>query len=103
MPLACELIVQTLEEAGVEYVFGIPGGGTGQIFNYLYGKEDRIKVILVRHEQSAAIMADAYARATGKPAVVMGQGLFIGSNASFGIMESMLSSSPMVVLTDTSD
>jgi acetolactate synthase-1/2/3 large subunit len=48
-------------------------------------------------------MADAYGRATGKPAVVMGQGLFIGSNASFGIMEAMLSSSPMLVLTDTSD
>ena len=103
MPTASELIVQTLEEAGVEYVFGIPGGGTGQIFQLLHGKEDRIKVILVRHEQAAAIMADAYARATGKPAVVMGQGLFIGSNASFGIMEAMLSSSPMVVLTDTSD
>ena len=103
MPTASELIVQTLEEAGVEYVFGIPGGGTGQIFQLLHGKEDRIKVILVRHEQAAAIMADAYARATGKPAVVMGQGLFIGSNASFGIMEAMLSSSPMLVLTDTSD
>ena len=48
-------------------------------------------------------MADAYGRAAGKPAVVMGQGLFIGSNASFGIMEAMLSSSPMLVLTDTSD
>ncbi len=103
MPNASELIVQTLEEAGVEYVFGIPGGGTGQIFQLLHGKEDRIKVILVRHEQAAAIMADAYGRATGKPAVVMGQGLFIGSNASFGIMEAMLSSSPMLVLTDTSD
>jgi acetolactate synthase I/II/III large subunit len=103
MPKAHELIVQALEEAGVEYVFGIPGGGTGQIFNLLYGKEDRIKAILVRHEQAAAIMADAYGRATGKPAVVMGQGLFIGSNASFGIMEAMLSSSPMLVLTDTSD
>ena len=103
MPTASELIVQTLEEAGVEYVFGIPGGGTGQIFNLLYGKEDRIKTILVRHEQAAAIMADAYGRATGKPAVVMGQGLFIGSNASFGIMEAMLSSSPMLILTDTSD
>jgi acetolactate synthase-1/2/3 large subunit len=103
MPKANELIVQALEEAGVEYVFGIPGGGTGQIFNLLYGKEDRIKTILVRHEQSAAIMADAYGRATGRPAVVMGQGLFIGSNASFGIMEAMLSSSPMLVLTDTSD
>ena len=103
MPTASELIVQTLEEAGVEYVFGIPGGGTGQIFQLLYGREDRIKTILVRHEQVAAIMADAYGRATGKPAVVMGQGLFIGSNASFGIMEAMLSSSPMLVLTDTSD
>ena len=103
MPTASELIVQTLEEAGVEYVFGIPGGGTGQIFQLLYGKEDRIKTILVRHEQAAAIMADAYGRATGKPAVIMGQGLFIGSNASFGIMEAMLSSSPMLILTDTSD
>ncbi len=103
MPQAHELIVQQLEEAGIEYVFGIPGGGTGQIFNLLVGKEDRIKTILCRHEQTAAIMADAYGRATGKPAVVMGQGLFIGSNASFGIMESMLSSSPMLVLTDTSD
>ncbi|MDE2939181.1 MAG: thiamine pyrophosphate-binding protein [Chloroflexota bacterium] len=103
MPQAHELIVQFLEEAGIEYVFGIPGGGTGQIYNLLVGREDRVKAILCRHEQTAAIMADAYARATGKPAVVMGQGLFIGSNASFGIMESMLSSSPMVVLTDTSD
>ncbi len=103
MPQADELIVQFLEEAGIEYVFGIPGGGTGQIYNLLVGREDRVKVILCRHEQTAAIMADAYGRATGKPAVVMGQGLFIGSNASFGIMESMLSSSPMLVLTDTSD
>ena len=103
MPNASELIVQCLEEAGVEYVFGIPGGGTGQIYNILYGKEDRIKTILVRHEQVAAIMADAYGRATGRPAVVMGQGLFIGSNATFGIMEAMLSSSPMLILTDTSD
>ena len=103
MPQAHELIVQSLVEAGIEYVFGIPGGGTGQIYNLLVGKEDRIKAILCRHEQTAAIMADVYGRATGKPAVVMGQGLFIGSNASFGIMEAMLSSSPMLVLTDTSD
>ncbi len=103
MPQANELIVQALEEAGIEYVFGMPGGGTGQIYGLLYGREDRIKTILCRHAQTAAIMADVYGRATGKPAVVMGQGLFIGSNASFGIMEAMLSSSPMVVLTDTSD
>jgi len=103
MPLASEMIVQTLEEAGVEYVFGIPGGGTGQIFQILETKQDRIKTLLVRHEQVAAIMADAYGRASGKPAAIMGQGLFMGSNATFGIMEAMLSSSPMLILTDTSD
>ena len=103
MASTAEHILQVLEEAGVEYVFGIPGGGTSQIFALMHGREDRIKPILVRHEQVAGIMADAYGRATGKPAAVMGQGLFIGSNASFGIMEAMLSSSPMLVVTDTSD
>ena len=103
MPSASEMIVQTLEEAGVEYVFGIPGGGTGQIFQILETRQDRIKTLLVRHEQVAAIMADAYGRASGKPAAIMGQGLFMGSNATFGIMEAMLSSSPMLILTDTSD
>ena len=103
MAQASELIVQFLREAGVDAVFGIPGGGTGQIFAHLAGKEPAIHTYLARHEQTAAIMADAYARAAGKPAVIMGQGLFMGSNAAFGIMEAMLSSSPMVVLTDTSD
>ena len=103
MPQASELIVQFLHEAGVDAVFGIPGGGTGQIFTHLVGKAPAINTYLTRHEQTAAIMADAYARAAGKPAVIMGQGLFMGSNAAFGIMEAMLSSSPMVVLTDTSD
>ena len=103
MPQASELIVQFLKEAGIDAVFGIPGGGTGQIFSHLVGMEGTINTYLVRHEQTAAIMADAYARATGKPAVIMGQGLFMGSNAAFGIMEAMLSSSPMLVLTDTSD
>lgn len=96
-----EEIVRVLEEAGVEYVFGIPGGGTMAIYEALYGSP--IRTLLVRHEQTAAIMADAYGRATGKPAVVLGQGLFIASNASFGIMEAYLSSSPMLILTDTSD
>ena len=103
MAQASELIVRFLQEAGVDAVFGIPGGGTGQIFAHLAGKEPAIHTYLARHEQTAAIMADAYARAAGKPAVIMGQGLFMGSNAAFGIMEAMLSSSPMVVLTDTSD
>ena len=102
MTVGHEMIADVLQEAGIEYVFGIPGGSTGAIYNSLYDRPG-VKAILARHEQGAAIMADAYGRATGRPAVVMGQGLFIGSNASFGIMEAQLSSSPMVVLTDTSD
>ena len=97
------VIADILEEAGVEYVFGIPGGSTGEIYDALFDKSKNIKTVLARHEQGAAIMADAYGRTTGKPAVVMGQGVFIGSNASFGIMEAYMSSSPMIVLTDTSD
>ena len=103
MARADELIVQVLEEAGVDHLFGIPGGGTGQIFVSLQGGQGKTRTVLVRHEQAAAIMADAYGRATGKPAAIMGQGVFMGSNASFGIMEAFLSSSPMLVLTDTSD
>ena len=103
MTTAAEMIADVLVEAGVEYVFGIPGGGTGQIYDALFDKSDQVRAVLARHEQAAAIMADAYGRASGKPAVVMGQGLFIGSNAAFGIMEAYLSSTPMIVLTDTSD
>ena len=103
MARAHELVVQALEEGGIDHVFGIPGGGTGQIFSSLYGKEGSIRTVLTRHEQAAAIMADAYGHTTRKPAAIMGQGVFMGSNASFGIMEAYLSGSPMVVLTDTSD
>ena len=103
MARAHELIVKALEEGGVDHVFGIPGGGTGEIYASLYGLEGRIRTILTRHEQTAAIMADAYGRATGKPAAIMGKGVFMGSNAAFGIMEAFTSSSPMIVLTYTSD
>ena len=97
------MIADVLDEAGIEFVFGLPGGGTVGIFNSLWDKRQSVRAILVRHEQGAAIMADAYGRATGRPAVIMGQGAFMGSNALFGMMEAYSSGSPMVVLTDTSD
>jgi acetolactate synthase I/II/III large subunit len=103
MTKSSEKIVDVLIEGGIEYVFGMPGGGTVPIWDALYGKQEKIKCILVRHEQTAACMADAYGRLTGKPAVLMGQGPFIASNGAFGILESHLYGSPMVVLTDTSD
>ena len=66
-------MVRVLEEAGIEFVFGMPGGDTGRIFDALYDST-KIKTILVRHEQVGSIMAEMYGRLTGKPGVVMGQG-----------------------------
>ncbi|MBI2863415.1 MAG: thiamine pyrophosphate-binding protein [Chloroflexi bacterium] len=103
MALVTSAVCDVLAEAGIEYVFGIPGGDTVRLYDALYDYRDKIKAILVRHEQGASCMADIYGRLTGKPAVLMGQGPFIASNGAFGIMEAFLSSSPMLVLTDTSE
>ncbi|MGB2800400.1 MAG: thiamine pyrophosphate-binding protein, partial [Dehalococcoidia bacterium] len=103
MTRSSEKICDVLIEAGVDHVFGIPGGGTIPLWRALYDKQDKIRVILARHEQAAACMADMYGRLTGKPAALMGQGAFIASSGGFGILEAYLSSSPMLVLTDTSD
>jgi acetolactate synthase-1/2/3 large subunit len=95
----CEVLI----EAGIDHVFGIPGGGTSPLFNAIHDHRDQIRFILTRHEQAASIMADVYGRLTGKPGVVLGQGVFIGSSGGFGIMEALMSSSPMIALTDTSE
>src|SRR5438132_13622624 len=97
-----EHILRVLEEAGIQYILGIPGGNLVDLYAAAYDHQDRIKAILVRHEQAAAIMADAYARASGRVAAIAGQGLWMASNASFGIMEAFSSSSPMIVLAETS-
>lgn len=103
MSKASEKICDVLIEAGIDHVFGIPGGGTIPIWDALYDRQDKIKVVLCRHEQAAACMADAYGRMTGKPGVLMGQGAFIASSGAFGILEAYLCNTPMLVLTDTSD
>jgi len=103
MTAASEIICDVLVEAGIDYVFGIPGGGTIPIWNALFDRQDKINTILTRHEQSASCMAEVYGRVTGKPAVLMGQGAFIASSGGFGILEGFLSNTPMLILTDTSD
>ncbi len=103
MPTGAQKITEILIEAGVDHIFGVPGGATGPIYDSFYGKEDIVRVVLARHEQSAAIMADVHGRLTGRPAVLMGQGPFIGTSGGFGIMEAYFSCSPMLVITDTSD
>ena len=94
-------ILRVLEEAGVDCVIGIPGSSTVLIFSETAGRPFR--VILARQEHYAAVMADAYARACGRPAVLLGQGAFVCTNGSFGVTEAFASSSPMLVLADLTD
>jgi acetolactate synthase-1/2/3 large subunit len=95
-------VVRVLEEAGIEFVFGMPGGDTGRIFDALYDST-RIQTVLVRHEQVGSIMAEMYGRLTGKPGVVMGQGIFLACNALFGTLEAVKGASPMLLLGDFTD
>ncbi len=96
-------ICEVLAEARVDFVFGIPGGSAMRIFDSLSRYADRVRPILVRHEQAASVMADIYGRLTGKPGVVLGQGAFVGANALFGTLEAHLAGSPMVVMADTTE
>jgi acetolactate synthase-1/2/3 large subunit len=98
-----QAIARVLEEAGIEFVFGMPGGRTGAIFDALYDHADRIRAVLVREEGLATVMADAYARLTGRPGVAMGQGAFLLTNAGMGIVEADLAGSPVLLLSDLSD
>ncbi|MFO7963335.1 MAG: thiamine pyrophosphate-binding protein [Desulfobacterales bacterium] len=92
-----------LEDAGIRFVFGMPGGSTPFMFDGLVDRTGTIRTVLVRHEGGAAMMADMHARITGKPAVVMGQGPWIGTSGGIGIIESLFSGLPMVIVCDTSD
>ncbi len=92
-----EALVKCLENAGVEYIFGLPGGAALPMFDALVGS--KIKLILVRHEQGAAHMADGYARATGRPGVVLVTSGPGATNTITGILTAHMDSVPMIVLT----
>ncbi len=64
------MVVRSLRDEGVKYIYGYPGGALLHIYDALF-KEHDVTHILVRHEQAATHMADGYARATGKPGVVL--------------------------------
>lgn len=98
-----EAILRVLEEAGIDMIFGIPGGQTGRIFNALHDHQSTIRTVLVRQETLAGIMAEVYGRLTGMLAVAMGQGAFMLSNAMLGTLEAYCGSSPMLIMTDFSD
>jgi len=97
-----QAVVRVLEEAGIPFVFGMPGGDTGRIFDALHDST-AIQTVLVRHEQVGSIMAEMCGRLTGKPGVVMGQGIFLACNALFGTLEAVKGASPMLLLGDFTD
>jgi acetolactate synthase-1/2/3 large subunit len=97
------LFADILVEAGIDHVFGMPGGCTPFLYDALFDKKDRINTVLVRHEGGAAVMADLHARLTGRPAVVMGQGPWIGTSGGIGIIEAFHTGLPMLIICDTSD
>lgn len=97
-----EGIVRVLEDAGIDHVFGMPGGLTLPIFDALYDHTDTVRTVLVREETRAGVMAEVYGRLTGRPGVAMGQGAFL-TTASVGAIEAHLSSSPMLLFGCLSD
>ncbi len=93
-----EIIVNCLKDEGVEYIFGYPGGAVLHLYDAIF-QQDAVQHILVRHEQAATHAADAYARATGKPGVVLVTSGPGATNAVTGIATAYMDSIPMVVIS----
>ena len=92
-----ERLIQCLEREGVDHIFGLSGGAAIPIFDALV--DSTIKLVLVRHEQGGTHMADGYARATGKPGVVLVTSGPGATNTVTGLLTALMDSAPMVVLT----
>ncbi len=93
-----DILIQSLIEEGVEYIFGYPGGAALHIYDSIF-KQKEMEHILVRHEQGATHAADGYARATGKPGVVLVTSGPGATNAITGIATAFMDSIPMIVIS----
>ena len=98
-----DLVGRVLAEAGIEFVFGISGGHTGRIIGGLRKIQNSLRMVMVREESLAGVMAEVYGRLTRRPGVLIGQGPWVLGNGMIGTIEAFLSSSPMLLLTDFSD
>jgi len=92
------MVVEALRDQGVEVVFGYPGGAVLPIYDEIFQQND-IRHILVRHEQGAVHAAEGYARSTGKPGVVLVTSGPGATNAVTGMVDALMDSIPLVVLT----
>nr|AAT38570.1 prediced acetolactate synthase III large subunit [uncultured gamma proteobacterium eBACHOT4E07] len=93
-----DILIKSLIEEGVEYIFGYPGGAALHIYDSIF-KQKEMEHILVRHEQGATHAADGYARATGKPGVVLVTSGPGATNAITGIATAYMDSIPMIVIS----
>jgi len=93
-----QIVIQALRDQGVDTIFGYPGGAVLPIYDELF-QQNEIRHILVRHEQGAAHAAEGYARSTGKPGVVLVTSGPGATNAVTGMVDALMDSIPMVVLT----
>ncbi len=93
-----EMLIRALHDEGVEILFGYPGGAVLHIYDAIF-HQDKVEHILVRHEQAATHAADGYARATGKPGVVLVTSGPGATNAITGIATAYMDSIPMVVIS----
>lgn len=94
-----DLFVQSLVEAGVDTLFGYPGGSVLPIYDALYRNNASFKHILSRHEQGSIHAAEGYARVTGKPGVVLATSGPGATNLITGIADAIMDSLPLVIFT----
>jgi len=97
--LGAQMFFETLLHQGIDVVFGLPGGYVLKVYDVMTDYTDRINHVLVRHEQGATHMADGYARASGKPGVVLCTSGPAATNTVTGIATAQMDSSPIVIFT----
>lgn len=93
-----DILIRSLQEEGVDLIFGYPGGAALHIYDAIF-KQDKVKHILVRHEQAATHAADGYTRATGRVGTVLVTSGPGATNAITGIATAYMDSIPMVVIS----
>src|SRR5215475_3746493 len=93
-----EMVIQALADQGVEHIFGYPGGAVLPIYDAMF-QQDKVKHILVRHEQGAGHAAEGYARSTGKVGVMLVTSGPGATNAVTPLQDALMDSVPLVCLS----
>lgn len=94
-----DVVVEVLARAGIEYIAGVPGHTVIDVLDALRTRTDKMRAIIVRNEESAGYIADAYYRISGKPMAIFAHNSVGAANILTGVMNAMLDSSAMIVIT----